>query len=34
MFMPTGNPLVQVMYANMAVPGQVPFIGMAVLVNP
>jgi hypothetical protein len=34
MFMPTGNPLVQVMYSNMAVPGQVPFIGMAVLVNP
>lgn len=34
MFMPTGNPLVQVMYSNMAVPGQPPFIGMAVLVNP
>ncbi len=34
MFMPTGNPLVQVMYSNMAVPGQMPFIGMAVLVNP
>jgi hypothetical protein len=34
MLMPTGNPLVQIMYSNMAVPGQMPFIGMAVLVNP
>lgn len=36
MFMPTGNPSLQIMYANMSIPGSglAPFIGMAVLVNP
>lgn len=35
-FMPTGNPSLQIMYSNMATPGsrELPFIGMAVLVNP
>ena len=35
-FMPTGDPGLQIMYSNMATPGTglVPFIGMAVLVNP
>ena len=35
-FMPTGNPSLQIMYANMSTPGTglAPFIGMAVLVNP
>ncbi len=36
MFMPTGNPALQIMYSNMSIPGSglAPFIGMAVLVNP
>ena len=36
MFMPTGNPSLQIMYSNMSIPGSglAPFIGMAVLVNP
>ena len=36
MFMPTGNPSLQIMYANMSIPGSglAPFIGMAVLINP
>ncbi len=36
MFMPTGDPRLQIMYSNMATPGTglVPFIGMAVLINP
>ncbi|OFW15307.1 MAG: hypothetical protein A3F70_01670 [Acidobacteria bacterium RIFCSPLOWO2_12_FULL_67_14] len=36
MFMPTGNPALQVMYSNMSTPGTglAPVIGMAVLVNP
>ena len=36
MFMPNGNPSVQIMYSNMSSPGTglAPFIGMAVLVNP
>jgi hypothetical protein len=35
-FMPTGNPALQVIYANMSTPGTglAPVIGMAVLVNP
>ena len=35
-FMPTGNPSLQIMYANMSTQGTglAPFIGMAVLVNP
>ncbi|MBI2187027.1 MAG: fibronectin type III domain-containing protein [Acidobacteria bacterium] len=36
MFMPTGAPNLQIMYANMHVPGgnSIPFIGMAALINP
>ena len=36
MFMPTGNPALQIMYSNMSTPGSTlaPFIGMVVLVNP
>lgn len=36
MFMPTGNPSLQIMYSNMSIPGSglAPFIGMAMLVNP
>ncbi len=34
-FYPTGDPSLQVMYTNMSTgPGSVPFIGLAVLVNP
>ena len=36
MFMPTGDPALQIMYGNMSIPGSglAPFIGMASLVNP
>jgi hypothetical protein len=36
MFMPTGDPALQIMYGNMSIPGTglAPFIGMASLVNP
>jgi hypothetical protein len=36
MFMPTGNPALQIMYSNMSIPGSglAPFIGITVLVNP
>ena len=36
MFMPTGDPSLQIMYGNMSIPGSglAPFIGMAALVNP